>query len=191
MALAERGTPPLSMSDPQQTYDQIIRPIEDRMIRSIWGIVRNRQDAEDAMQDALLIIFKRWDRIRSHPRPQALVLRICIDAAYDLTRRTIRARRVTANGADAGQQAGPGPTPAEEAMSGELYGEILAAIHRLPRRQATAMLMRAVQGQPYEEIAAALGCTEATVRKHVARSRQQLRGWLAHLDPKNIAGDFS
>ena len=54
-----------------------------------------------------------------------------------------------------------------------------------PRQQAAAMLMRAIQGQPYDEIAAALGCTEATARKHVARSRQRLQVLLAHLDPKD------
>ena len=72
-------------------------------------------------------------------------------------------------------------------MTREQYAEIVTAIHRLSRQQATAMLMRAVQGQPYEEIAAVLGCTEATARKHVARSRQRLRIWLAHLDPRNVS----
>lgn len=65
----------------------------------------------------------------------------------------------------------------------EQYAEIVQAIHRLPRQQAAAMLMRAVQGKRYEEIAAALGCTEATARKHVARARGRLRILLARLDP--------
>ena len=173
------------MNDLQQTYDRIIRPIEDRMIRSIWRIVRNPQDAEDAMQDALLIILKRWDRISRHPSPQSLVLKICIDAAYDVTRRTLRHRRVVELD-EASRRTGE---PVAIAVRGN--GEQGAVRrdrdgdHRLSRQQATAMLMRAVQGQSYEEIAAVLGCTEATARKHVARSRQRLRIWLAHLDPNN------
>ncbi len=174
------------MTDLQQTYDRIIRPIEDRMIRSIWRIVRNPQDAEDAMQDALVIVLKRWDRISRHPSPQSLVLKICIDAAYDVTRRTVRHRRVVELGEGAVEQASVSQFPSEEMASREQYAEIVTAIHRLSRQQATAMLMRAVQGQPYEEIAAVLGCTEATARKHVARSRQRLRIWLAHLDPRNV-----
>jgi len=174
------------MSDLQQTYDRIIRPIEDRMIRSIWRIVRNPQDAEDAMQDALLVVLKRWDRITRHPSPQSLVLKICIDAAYDLTRRTVRHRRVVELGERAREQASLSQLPSEEMVSTEQYSEILRAIHRLSRQQATAILMRAVQGQSYEEIATVLGCTEATARKHVARSRERLRIWLAHLDPRNV-----
>lgn len=176
------------MSDPQQIYDRIVRPIEDRMIRSIWRIVRNPQDAEDVMQDALVIVLKQWDRISRHPSPQSLVLKICIDAAYDFTRQSLRRRKVVELGEKAGEQASLSQLPSEEMSSMEQYDEIVTALHRLSRRQAAAMLMRAVQGQPYEDIAAVLGCTEATARKHIARSRERLRIWLAHLDTKNIGG---
>ena len=86
------------MDDLQQTYDRIVRPIEDRMIRSIWRIVRNPQDAEDALQDALLLLSKRWDRISKHSNPQSLVLKICIDAAYDVIRRRIRREQTVLGG---------------------------------------------------------------------------------------------
>jgi RNA polymerase sigma-70 factor, ECF subfamily len=171
------------MSESQQTYDRIIRPIEDRMIKSIWRIVRNTQDAEDAMQDALLTITKRWDRVSRHPNPQSLVLKICIDAAYAITRRTIRNRQTEALGQRADEPASSARSPSEEMIGTEQYVEIITAIHRLSRQQAIAMLMHTVQGQPYDEIAAALGCTEATVRTHVARARERLRIWLAHLNP--------
>jgi hypothetical protein len=65
-------------------YDRIVRPIQDRMIRAIWRIV---QDAEDAMQNALAITRTRWERVRGHIRPQAQIMKICIDAAYDVLRR--------------------------------------------------------------------------------------------------------
>jgi RNA polymerase sigma-70 factor (ECF subfamily) len=161
------------------------------MIRSIWRIVRNPQDAEDAMQDALLTITKRWDRVSGHPNPQSLVLKICIDAAYSVTRRRIRNRRTGVLSDMAGEPACSARSPAEEMAGMEQYIEIVSAIHRLSRQQACAMLMHTVQGQRYEDIAAALGCTEATVRKHVARSRERLRIQLAHLDPIKVGGDRS
>ena len=46
-------------------------------------------------------------------------------------------------------------------------------------------------GANEQDIAAVLECTEATARKHVARSRGRLRVWLAHLDPKNAGGGES
>jgi hypothetical protein len=55
-------------------FQQSIAPIEDRMIRSAWWITRNAQDAEDAMQNALMVIWKNRHRIGQHPNPQALIL---------------------------------------------------------------------------------------------------------------------
>src|ERR1700682_6684499 len=81
------------MNSSDSLYEQIIEPINDRMIRSVWWITRNAQDAEDAMQNALMAIWKRQHRISRHSSPQALILRMCIDAACDVARRRGRDRR--------------------------------------------------------------------------------------------------
>ena len=81
------------MDSSNSLYQQIIEPIEDRMIRSVWCITRNPQDAEDAMQNALLAVWKIQHRISAHSSPQALILKMCIDAAYDVARRRGRERR--------------------------------------------------------------------------------------------------
>jgi len=171
------------MSDAQQAYDRMVRPLEDRMIRSIWRIVRHPDDAEDAMQEALLTIWKRWDRLTKHPRPEALMLRICINAAYDVSRRRTRQRRAVELSGAAPDPPDSSGSPPQRMIGAERHAEILRAIHRLSRKQAVATLMRVVQGDSYEEIADVLGCTEATVRKHVARGRRRLRVALAHLAP--------
>jgi DNA-directed RNA polymerase specialized sigma24 family protein len=53
----------------------------------------------------------------------------------------------------------------------------------LSKNQARAILMHAVEEIPYGDIAEAMDCREATVRKHVARARARLRTLLAHLIP--------
>ena len=170
------------MSDAQRAYDRFIAPIEDRMIRSIWRIVRDRQDAEDAMQDALMRIWKRWPRVCNHRNPEALVLRICIDAAYDLTRLRLRERRNRELVTTVNEPADSSPSPSDVLISREQYDEFLSAIHRLPRQQALATLMRIVQHQSYEQVASALGCSVATARKHTSRGRDRLLTLLAHVN---------
>ncbi|MCP5108081.1 MAG: RNA polymerase sigma factor [bacterium] len=164
------------------SYEQLIAPIETQMMRSIWRIVRDPQEAEDTMQEALTITWRRLDRIRSHPNPQALILKICIDASYDTLRKRKRYDRT--------QQEDPEqlhnvPSPAgltapDELEGKEIENEILNAIGRLPRKQAVAVLMRIVQEQSYETIAQALGCAETTVRIHVSRGRERLSRLLSH-----------
>lgn len=170
----------------QDEYEQIIAPIEQGMITSIWGIVRNADDAEEAMQDALLTIWKRWHRVRTHVNPQALVRRICIDSAYDVLRRKYRSRRFQTTKELTTSSTRAAPNPPDVAASKERQTEIAMAISRLPRQQATATFMRIVEEQSYEDIAAALGCSQATARRHVAKGRERLRNWLSHLVPHNI-----
>jgi RNA polymerase sigma factor (sigma-70 family) len=128
-------------------------------------------------------IWKHRERVRSHPNPVALVLRIAIQAAIDVRRRESRWWRMgghaMARGAGAGYDADPGAT-AERREARDL---VLDAIARLPDRQAAAVTMRVMEDAPYETIAAALGCAEPTARVHVLRGREKLKHLLHALAP--------
>jgi RNA polymerase sigma-70 factor (ECF subfamily) len=171
------------MGNDPSDYERLIQPIEQRMIRTVWRIVRDPDNADDAFQDALETIWKRLDRIRSHPNPHALILRICINCAYGVLRKMARHRR--REELDAAPEALPAtePSAAERLAALEHQTEVLDTIGRLPRKQAEAVLMRFVEEMPYSAIAQALGCREATARKHIARARTRLARDLAHLAP--------
>jgi RNA polymerase sigma-70 factor, ECF subfamily len=172
------------MNSADSFYQQIVEPIEDRMIRSVWRITRNAQDAEDAMQNTLLAIWKNQRRISRHSSPQALVLKICMDSACDVARRRGRDRRQVEPPEPAERLVDGAPLPWEELSQRELADEIVTAISRLSRRQAVAITLRVFEELPYEQIAAAMNCTEATARKHVERARGHLRVVLAKHEPK-------
>jgi RNA polymerase sigma-70 factor (ECF subfamily) len=176
------------MNRPNGFYERIVEPIEDRMIRSVWRITRNVQDAEDAMQDALVRIWKCRDRIGAHSSPQALILRICIDAACDVARRRARHQRRVESENSEEQPLDTAQAAWEALVHQELSGEVLAAIHRLSRRQAVAITLRVFEELPYEQIAAAMECTEATARKHVERARKHLQVVLAKHEPRYLTG---
>jgi RNA polymerase sigma-70 factor (ECF subfamily) len=171
------------MNNRQQEYERLIAPIEDRMMRAVWRISGNPADAEDAFQDALLTVWKRWERIVRHPNPHALILHICVNAAHDVLRRRVREGRrmedrpVPRDVADSSR-------PADQAaVAEEQRAEVLRAIALLPKAQARAILMHAVEGLAYRDIAGSLGCREQTVRKYVWRARNRLRTLLSHLIP--------
>ena len=68
----------------EEFYDRYLAPLEDQMIRSVWRIVCHQDDAEDVLQNAIAIVIKKQKRIMAHPNPRALILRVCLDAAYDM-----------------------------------------------------------------------------------------------------------
>lgn len=171
------------MSDPPSFYQRHIEPIEARMIRSIWRVTRNADDADDAMQDALVLIWRRRNRIDRHPSPAALILRICIDSARDAARRRARARRRFPPDQPSEEPADNAGPPWESLSHRELAREILTAVNRLSRRQAVAITLRVFEELPYDQVAAAMSCSEATARKHVERARGHLRAALARHEP--------
>jgi RNA polymerase sigma factor (sigma-70 family) len=175
------------MHTPDDFYERFIEPIEDRMLRSVWRITRTAQDAEDAMQAALLVVWKHRARVVGHAAPPALILKICADTAHSIARRRARSYRRTELPDRGNEPVDRARSPWLELASREMSDEILAAIHRLSRRQAVAVTLRVFEELPYEQIAAAMDCAEATARKHVERALRQLRVVLAKHDPRRIS----
>ena len=174
-------------SDPS-SYDALIQPIQDQMLRSIWRITRVAEDAEDALQESLTVIWKRRARIGRHPCPRALILRICVDCACGVLRaRLRRGSRERALTDPDGLHAKDCPVE-QRLHRQELHDAISRALLRLPSRQATAVVMRYVLELSYQEIGAALGCSETTARVHVNRAHKRLSGLLAHLAPSHSTG---
>jgi RNA polymerase sigma-70 factor (ECF subfamily) len=171
------------LDKPEELYERFVQPVEGQMIRSVWQVLRDPDDAEDALQDSLAVILKRLKRISRHPNPRALILRICLDVAHDRLRRKLRRERRESTSPVSVQIPDPAPGPAARVAGQEKQSEVLRAIGHLSRNQGTAFLMRVVHEQSYQDIAQALGCGEQTARTHVARARNALRRLLPGLAP--------
>lgn len=169
------------VGDREREYELLIKPLEQIMMRMVWRILRDAEDANDALQDTLAKIWDRWDRIRVHPNPRALVLRICANAAYDVLRLKLRRRTYEKSTPELPESTDPSDSARQLLARREMRAEIFDKIAQLPRGQAQAILMRCVNDLSYEEIAAAMKCSETTVRKQVARGRAKLCKLLAHL----------
>jgi RNA polymerase sigma-70 factor (ECF subfamily) len=176
----------VQMTDEKSLYDRLIAPVESRMMRTIWRVVQHDQLAEDTLQDALAIIWRKRNRIHRHPNPQALILKICLNCAYDSLRKRERQRRQKDLSNLASYVSQSRTNASLELEKKQAVAVVLNAIGRLPRNQALAVLMRIVQDQPYETIAQTMGCSETTVRIHVSRGRKRLSQWLSHLQTSSF-----
>ena len=169
------------VTDDRMIYDELIAPLEALMMRSIWRIVRNADLAEDCLQDVLAVVWKKRFQIRLHPNPQALILRICLNAGCDTLRRLDRTQRQTDLSHLDNAPAPPTHDADRDLEEGEIVKQVQQAIRRLPRKRALAVMMRLIHEESFEAIAQTLDCSETTVRIHISRGRAQLRKWLSHL----------
>ncbi|MDX1973815.1 MAG: RNA polymerase sigma factor [Candidatus Sumerlaeia bacterium] len=180
-----------SPADPVAAYDALIRPLEPQMMRTIWRITQNADDAEDAMQEALAILWRKFPRIVAHQNPRALVLRICLNAASDVMRKRTRVARSEVQTewyAEVDQKLPEhGGTVLDRLEAEDLEREVVRALAQLSPQQGEAVRLRLLKQESYEAIAAALACSEATARTHVARGRARLQELLAHWAPQKLA----
>ncbi len=153
------------------------KPLQARMIRIIWRLLRNADDAEEVLQDVMMAVWRKLERIESHSHPDLLVLRITVDAALDKFRKRSRERELTIGLLDVVPDGIP--TPREEMNQKELLNRVLENITSLPQQQSVAVFLRLIEELSFTEIAAALDCQEATARSHHSKGIAQLRERLA------------
>lgn len=165
----------------RQDYDKLVKPIKERIIVCIGRILPDASDADDALQEALIRIWKMLNKIKQHPNPRALILRICANAALDVLRKKKRFQRKEAGVVIVEHFPDKGRDAAERMITRETHLEIMKAIACLSRKQAQVVIMRLVQELSYESIAQALGCGQSTARKHMQRARLKLKKTLSHI----------
>lgn len=144
----------------------------EQLVRLAGRFVRTRQDAEDAVQQALLGALAHRDQLRDPSRQWAWTRRIVIRQALLVRRRQQRNQRMRLVNDDLEQrQAKPVvPSPPEEAI-----GALQAEITRLPSRQQIAIVLRHLEQWDYREIAKVMQVSESTVRGFVRAARNTLR----------------
>lgn len=154
------------------------RPAFGRLVTACHGaalalagrITGNPDDAEDAVQEALLKTWHSLADLRDGRGFRAWFLRIVYNQCLDARRRReTRARYERAVPARSAEGA------LERAAAAELMARVAAAIEQLPPRQAAALHLRVTEQMPYEELAGVLGLTPQSARVIVTRARRRLR----------------
>jgi RNA polymerase sigma factor (sigma-70 family) len=138
------------------------------LTRFAYLVTGDRSRAEDAVQDVLLAMHRRFGAVIDVDDPVAYAHRAIVNA--EISRR--RRRRVTEV---AGDRATDLCARADRPDTETLEGEVWDAVRLLPQRQRAVLVMRYYLGYSDREIAAALSCRESSVRSLAARAFKVLR----------------
>ncbi|MFE5791404.1 RNA polymerase sigma factor [Streptomyces sp. NPDC056503] len=137
------------------------------------------QDAEDAAQEALIILYRKIGTLRATGALASWMFRIVRNECLRQVRLLVsRAEEPGAAGPDTAAE-----PSAEEAVLHRLEARrIAAAVGALPRDQRQVLIMRDVQGLPGRTVAHALGLSTAAMKSRLHRARAALRESLAAPD---------
>jgi RNA polymerase sigma-70 factor, ECF subfamily len=151
-------------------HDLLLRTLP-RLRSQAAALTQNRAAAEDVVHDAVVNALAARASFTPGTNFRAWMHRILYNRFVSIARK----QRGTGRIDDLPQAALAVGGGQEDRL---VWRELRAALARLPVEQRTALLMVALQGMPYEEVAEAMACTVGTAKSRVFRARRQLRAWL-------------
>jgi len=134
------------------------------------GVLRNDADAEDVAQEALLVAFRKFDRLRDPKKLRAWLVRISFRLALDRIR---SAKRRGVREADWLRERERLRPPSPE-LPQEFQQHLERAMEEVPEKLRLALLLSAIQGQTLEEVSTLLGVPIGTVKSRVFFAKKQL-----------------
>jgi RNA polymerase sigma-70 factor (ECF subfamily) len=168
-------------SAPAVDFDAFLASVERRAFRMAELALGHREDALDAVQDAMVKLFAYRDRPAAEWTP--LFWSILRSQVTDRHRRNTVRRKVMAVLGRRGEEDAdplemlpdPGEDPARRHADAQAWAALGKALRQLPRRQREAYLLRELQGLDVAETAAAMGCSDGSVKTHLSRAMAALR----------------
>ncbi|MCE5231693.1 MAG: RNA polymerase sigma factor [Mizugakiibacter sp.] len=166
------------------TLEGFLAGVERRAYRVAEIALGHREDALDAVQDAMLRLVRSY---AGKPAEEwsPLFWGILRRRITDLQRRRkVRSivvgwlhGRDDADGdeAPAWEPADLAPDPGRRLLDQQAYAAMAAAVRRLPRRQQQAFMLRMLEGLDVAGTARAMGCSEGSVKTHLSRALEALR----------------
>ena len=158
------------------SYAELLRRHRRGLERYAMLLLGNREDAEEALQDALLRGFRALGQCIEPERFGAWLFRILVNRC-----RTRHARRGRPMEPIDGPSAIDPPSTADASAGIEWREEIHRALALLAPDQREAFLLHHVEGLSYEEMAELTGASRSALKMRVSRASEQLRAALAEV----------
>ena len=169
----------------ERQMNQFLAEVERRALRIAEIAVRDRDEALDLVQDAMIKLVRNYAG-RNSDEWRPLFYRILQNGVRDWHRRQVVRNRVMVWFQPARQDDGDqdiiasapdptGRTPQEQLENSEAMDDMETAVHELPTRQREAFMLRTFEGLDVAGTAVAMGCSEGSVKTHYSRAVHALR----------------
>lgn len=167
-------------------YDKYHR----RAFAVAMGVVKNEDDALDAVQNAFIKVHKNIHRFQGSSSFYTWLYRIVMNVSIDHVRRTSRRKTLDFDEHalhEESEVAGDGAlvprvtdaNPGKAALRRELGSAIQAALAELPEHHRAVIVLREIEGMSYEEMAEALEVPKGTIMSRLFHARKKMQVELA------------
>ncbi len=167
-------------------FEELVTRYQDKVYHMTLGMMRHRQDAEDATQEAFLKAYEAIGGFKGRSKFSTWLYRIAKNTCLDMIRKKSRRRTFsldkpmeTDEGEVEREISGALSNPEEELRRDSLRELVKEGLATISPKYRVAVILRDMQGLSYREIAAILDCSLGTVKSRLYRGRQQLKDFFA------------
>lgn len=169
-------------------FGELVRRHRDRLWAVALRTLGDREEAADAVQDALVSAYRAAHTFRGESAVTTWLHRITVNACLDRARKTASRRTAPLDDTERLERLlEPHESAEAPAERQELHRQLLAALGTLPAEQRAVLVLVDMQGYPVAEAARILDVPTGTVKSRCARGRAKLLPMLTHL--RSNAGD--
>jgi len=172
----------------EDAFAYLLAVYQNPVFNLVWHIVENQADASDVLQDVFVKVFKGVKGFNGDSSLRTWIYRIAVHEASNHRRSCIRRHWREPISVDDTES--PSAAAAAEAASSERRPDqvfeqaerevvVKQALASLAPPYRTVVVLREIEGLPYEEIAQVLGLAGGTVKSRLLRGRELLRRKLA------------
>ncbi len=159
-------------------FHELLRPYERSLYHAVYAILRNPQDSEEVVQDAVLKAYQSLSDLRDDDRFKSWLLRIAINEAQMRRRKYRRAAYESLDGTEADesrytpkQYADWRDLPSDFVERDELRAAVRRAVEELPDMYREIYVLTDTQSLSMEEVAQFLGITVPSAKTRLHRAR--------------------
>ncbi|MEV6113411.1 RNA polymerase sigma factor SigM [Streptomyces sp. NPDC052109] len=166
-------------------FGEIVRRHRDRLWAVALRTLGDREEAADAVQDALVSAYRAAHTFRGQSAVTTWLHRITVNACLDRARKAASRKTSPVDDTERLEQLlEPHESASEPAERNDVHRQLLEALGTLPHDQRAALVLVDMQGYPVAEAAQILDVPTGTVKSRCARGRARLMPLLAHLRPE-------
>ena len=169
--------------DPE-AFAEIVRRHRDRLWAVALRTLGDREEAADAVQDALVSAYRAAHTFRGQSAVTTWLHRITVNACLDRARKAASRKTAPVDDTERLEQLlEPHESASAPAERNDVHRQLLEALGTLPQEQRAALVLVDMQGYPVAEAARILEVPTGTVKSRCARGRARLVPLLGHLRP--------
>ncbi|WP_367321992.1 RNA polymerase sigma factor SigM [Streptomyces sp. HUAS ZL42] len=171
-------------------FGELVRRHRDRLWAVALRTLGDREEAADAVQDALVSAYRAAHTFRGQSAVTTWLHRITVNACLDRARKAASRKTSPVDDTERLEQLlEPHESASAPAERNDLHRQLLEALGTLPPDQRAALVLVDMQGYPVAEAARMLDVPTGTVKSRCARGRARLLPLLTHLRPETNDDD--